>query len=103
MDTISSEKISEQMAERLGISALPQKQQEEVADKVTEALLKTIFVETVEHLSQKERDEMSDLMDNDESTPQQMEEFLRDKIDDYDTFLQNIIDNFLNELLEKTK
>lgn len=102
MDIVDTDQLREQMAQKLGLSTLSQERQYEVIDKVTEALLKTIFLETVEKLSKKERDEMGVLMDNEETTPEQMEEYLRDKIDNYDDFLQEIVDKFLDNVMKES-
>lgn len=103
METVNTEELRLQMVEKLGLSALSQERQDEVMDKVTEALLKTIFIETAEQLSENEKEGMAELMDNEETTQEQMDTYLRDKIDDYDHFLEGVVAQFLDDLTKASE
>lgn len=89
--------IQKALSDELGISNLPQDKQEDLIIKMTELLLKRIFIETMDKLDEKGRDEYEKLTEE-EVAPRQLEEFLKSRIGDYEEMVQKIIVNFKEEM-----
>ncbi len=81
--------------EELGLTGLPQEKQEELMVKMTEVVLKRIFVETMEKLSDADRDAY-EKMENAE--PEEISKFLKEKIANYDEMVQKIIADFKEDM-----
>ena len=88
-----------QLVKDLGIDALSQDKQNELIIKMTEVLLKRIFLETMEKLGDDGREEYEKIAENKEVTPEQMEEFLKSRIAGYDQMIQKIIEDFKKEMI----
>ncbi len=85
------------LCEDLGISTLPQDKKEELITKMTELLLKRIFVETMERLSEQERYQYEKLVAV--SGPEEIAEYFKTRIKNYDQMVQKIIMEFRHEML----
>jgi hypothetical protein len=90
--------IQKTLMEELGLTNLPQDKQEELVIKMTEVLLKRIFLETMEKLDDAGKDEYQKLVEGETATPEQMEEFLKSKIKNYDEMVQKVVDEFKSEM-----
>lgn len=88
-----------QLVKELGIDSLPEEKQNELLAKMTEVLIKRIFVETMEKLSEQERVEYAQLTENGESDPELIGKFLKDHINDYDGMVERIIAGFKEEMM----
>lgn len=95
MNNLTQEKIQKELLEELGLENLPQEKQEELLIKMTEVLLKRIFMETMEKLSDADRDAY-EKMENVE--PEKISEFLKEKIANYDEMVQKIIVDFKEDM-----
>jgi len=93
MDT----KIQSNLMEELGLSKLPQDKQEELVIKMTEVILKRMFVETMDKLNIKDQESLGEMMDS-QASPADIENFLKDRISDYDEMLQGTINKFKEEM-----
>ncbi len=80
-----------------GLSDLPKDKQDELLIKITEAVLKRIFLETMEKLSEQGQQEYENMIANG-AAPRQMEEFLKANISNYETLVQKVIEEFKNEM-----
>ena len=89
--------LQSQLVKELGIDTLPPEKQEELLIKMTEVLLKRIFVETMEKLSDTDREAYEKLID-DNTNPDQINNFLQEKIPNYDDMVQKIITSFKDEM-----
>lgn len=87
-----------QLIKDLGIDTLSEDKQNELIIKMTEVLLKRIFLETMESLGEKGREEYEELTKS-EVTPEQVEAFFKEKIQNYDDMVQVIIDEFKHEIM----
>ena len=87
--------------EILGLSNLPREKQQELTDKITEVILKRIFLETCNRLDDDDMEEYSKLIESG-GPPQRLEEFLYSKIPDYDKMAKEVIENFRMEMIEGT-
>ena len=90
--------IQEDLMSSLGLSNLPQDKQEELLIKMTEVILKRMFVETMDRLNAKDQELFGSMMDA-QTNPDEIEKFLQGKIADYDTMLQSIIEKFKEEMI----
>jgi hypothetical protein len=88
-----------QLIKDLGIDTLSQEKQNNLIIKMTEVLLKRIFLETMEKLGEKGREEYEKITQG-EVTPEQMEEFFKNNIQDYDKMVEGIIEEFKAEMMQ---
>jgi hypothetical protein len=83
----------------LGIDTLSQDKQNELIIKMTEVLLKRIFLETMEKLGEKGREEYEKMSEG-EVQPEQVEAFFKEKIHNYDEMVQQIVEEFRGEMMQ---
>jgi len=89
--------IQKNLLEELGLSDLPQNKQGQLVIKMTEVILKRIFLETMEKLDDAGREEYEKLI-NEEATPEKIEAFLNSKIQNYDALVKNVVEEFKEEM-----
>lgn len=88
-----------QLVKDLGIDALPQDQQNELVIKMTEVLLKRIFIETMDRLSEEDRVEYEKITEAEDVDQETVAEFLKQKISGYDDIVNKIIEDFKAEMV----
>ncbi|HOF42537.1 MAG TPA: DUF5663 domain-containing protein [Candidatus Moranbacteria bacterium] len=89
-----------QLMKDLGMNTLPQDKQNELLIKMTEVLLKRIFIETMDKLGEKGREEyMKMTEEGKEVTPEQVEAFFKEKIKNYDGMIKGVIEEFKEEMM----
>ncbi|MDD3487546.1 MAG: hypothetical protein PHF35_04205 [Candidatus Moranbacteria bacterium] len=93
--------LKQSLVDELGLQDLPKEKQEEILVKMTEVLLKKIYLETFEKLGEKDREELADMLDG-EPEPEKVEAFLREKIEDYDGFVKKVVEEFTEEMKKTT-
>lgn len=104
MTTKTNENLNPQSAalagliKDLGIDTLSQDKQNDLIIKMTEVLLKRIFLETMDKLGEQGREEYEKITEG-EVTPEQMETFFRNNIKDYDKMVEEIIEDFKTEMM----
>jgi hypothetical protein len=91
-----------QLIKDLGIDTLSQDKQNELIIKMTEVLLKRIFLETMEKLGESGREEYEKMSEG-EVEPEQVEAFFKEKISNYDEMVQQIIEEFRTEMVSANK
>ena len=89
--------IKEKLINDLGLNGLSEDKQDQLMVKMTEALLKRIFLETMERLDEQGREEYEKMADGD-ANPVQVSEFLKSRIEDYEIVVQKIVDDFVEEM-----
>lgn len=89
--------LQQTIIEELGLGELPREKQEELLAKVGEVVMKRIYLETMESLEKPDQEKLVGLMDKD---PEGVENFIKEKIPDYDEFVKKIVDDFRKELKE---
>jgi hypothetical protein len=89
--------IQKSLMEELGLSNLPQDKQDELLIKMTEVLLKRIFLETMDKLGDQGMKEY-DKMVEEGATAEQLEEFFKSKIANYETMVQKVVEEFKGEM-----
>jgi len=78
------------------LNALPKEKQTELLTTMTESILKRITIRVLEHLSKKEKKEFDGVRET--SDPDKINEFLAEKIDNYDQMVQEVISEFKEEM-----
>lgn len=98
--TISNPRPEEldKLIKDLGLDSLSQDKQDDLIIKMTEVLLKRIFVETMDSLGEKGREEYEELTKG-EVTPEQIDAFFKEKIKNYDQMVQGIVEEFKKEMM----
>lgn len=91
-----------QLIKDLGIDTLSQDKQNELIIKMTEVLLKRIFLETMDKLGEEGREEYEKMSEG-EVQPEQVEAFFKEKIHNYDEMVQHIIEEFRGEMMAANK
>ncbi len=82
--------------EELGLKELTEEKQTELLTTMTESILKRITIRVLEQLSKKEKKEFDEVRVT--ADPDKINEFLREKIDNYDQMLQEVISEFKEEM-----
>ena len=81
----------------LGLEKLDPKKQEELAAKVTELVLKRVFLATLEKLDDDGKEKYEQLVEQNTS-PELMEQFLNAHIPNYSQFVEKIISELGEEM-----
>jgi hypothetical protein len=89
--------LQKDLIEELGLTDFSQDKQEQLLIKVTESVLKRIFLETMYRLSEAEQASYDKMIDGNAS-PEEVEKFLREKIADYDNIIKKTIRDFKQEM-----
>lgn len=82
--------------DELGLADLPQAQREELLTKMTESLLTRIAVEVVEKLSDADKEVFATMQDDKDI--EKITAFLKEKIPDYEAFLEKISAEFKEDM-----
>lgn len=93
MDT----QIQDGLMKELGLDKLPQDKQDALVIKMTEVVLKRMFVETMEKLNAADQEKLGEMMES-KAAPEDIEKFLQEKIPNYDEILQGVITGFKEEM-----
>jgi hypothetical protein len=93
--------LQKSIVEELGLQNLPQEKQEEILVKMTEVLLKKIYLETFEKLGEADRVELGGMLEG-EAEPEKVEGYLRSKIENYDEFVKEIVEEFKADMKKTT-
>jgi hypothetical protein len=89
----------EQLIKDMGIDTLTEDKQNELIIKMTEVLLKRIFVETMEKLGEEGREEYEKLTEG-EVSPEQIEAFFKERISNYDEMIKQVVSEFKTEMMQ---
>ena len=91
------EQIQKTLISDLGLSDLPADKKDQMLMKMTEVVLKRIFLETMEKLTDQDQDKYVKMVDE-ASDPEQLEEFIKDKISNYEDMVARIVADFVTEM-----
>lgn len=86
----------------LGFSDLSREKQDELGIRMSEALLKSIFLQTMERLGTHGREEYRKMMQSNVD-PGQVEVFFRERIHKYDEMVKDVIEEFKAEMMRIEK
>jgi hypothetical protein len=96
--------VMAQLVKDLGIDTLSEDKQNDLMIKMTEVLLKRIFLETMDSLGEKGREEYAEMTEEGkEVTPEQVEAFFKERIKNYDEMVQGIAEEFKEEMMTTDK
>jgi len=90
--------LQKSLIEELGLGNLSQEQQDELLAKMGDVLFKRILLETLEVLSDEDQKTFGEMVDMKKSA-EEVEEFLKSKIENYDDFVKKVTENFKNEMI----
>ena len=99
---MQEEELRQEIVKKLGIDALPQKEQDELIDQVNEAILGRVMYETMEKLSEENAEIFKTKIENENSSSEEIHDFLRNNIENYDDFVSSVVDDFFKEMEEMT-
>ena len=97
IEKIDYENLVKDLATELGISDLAPEKQDELLGNISEALMKRIYFETLEKLSDKAVDDYEKLIEKN-ATVEEMSVFLEAEIPRYEAFVQGVIERFKVEM-----
>jgi hypothetical protein len=89
--------IQKNLMKELGIDDLSQDKQEQLIIKMTEVILKRMFLETIERLSEDDQEAYEQMISM-QASPDDVENFLRSKIENYDQILEKVVLDFKEEM-----
>jgi hypothetical protein len=90
-------KIKKTLMDELGLASLPEDKQNDLLIKMTEVLLKRIFLETMDKLGAEGMREYDKLVESG-AAAEQLEEFFKSKISNYENMVQKVIEEFKEEM-----
>jgi len=100
-EDVAQSEAFEQLVKELGIDTLSKDKQNDLVIKMTEVLLKRIFLETMEKLGENGRREYEKVSEGDvELTPEQAEAFFKEHINNYDEMVRKVIEDFKAEMMK---
>jgi len=89
--------LQKTIIEELGMQNISQEKQEELLAKMGDVLFKRILLETLEVLDEVDQKKFGEMIDAKKGA-EEVEEFLKSKIDNYDEFVKKVADDFRKEL-----
>lgn len=89
--------IQNDFLDELGLANVSQEKKEALLVKMTEVLLKRIFIETMEKLPEPDQDDYAKIIE-DGSSPDRVEAFLKEKIPNYEEMVKKVIEDFKAEM-----
>jgi len=99
---LDQEALKQELIEALHLGDLPLDKQETLLEKIGEALVKRIFLETMEKLGDANVQEYEALLEK-ETSQEELEAFFENRIPGYNIFVRGIVEKFKEELAEGAK
>lgn len=97
---LDQEALEQELVEAFHLEQVPKDKQEELLAKIGEALVKRIFLETMEKLGDAGVTEYEALLDGG-AKQEQIEAFFESKIPGYNVFVRGVVVRFKEELAEE--
>lgn len=94
---IDQEALEKELIEAFHLEDVPADKQEELLSKIGEALLKRIFLETMEKMGEANVKEYEALLDK-EAKGEEIEAFFESKIPGYNIFVRGVVTKFKEEM-----
>jgi hypothetical protein len=90
----TTKNIQETIATEFGFDDLNDEAQRELIEQMTESVIKRVLIESYTKLSDSDREEFEEMMENvEEIDPNSIDEFLNEKLTDYDAVIVEAIDD----------
>lgn len=90
-------KLPGDLIKELGLDDLPKDKKEQLLIKMTEVILKRIFVETMHRLPEADQASYEKMIDENASS-EEVEKFLREKIANYGDMVKKVVEDFEEEM-----
>lgn len=90
------------LLKEMGADGMGREEKDSLVAKMTELLLKRIFIDTMEKLSVQDQKDFEEMIDKG-SSQEEVAGFLRGKIADYDAMVQKIVVDFKEEMKKEAK
>jgi len=90
--------LQKNIIKELGLEELPEKTQAEILAKIGESLLKRVIVNSLEQLSEQDRQEFEKIQKK--AKPEEIDNFLKSKISDYEQMVFEIVKEYKDEIKE---
>lgn len=91
--------ISKDIIKEWGLQSMSPEKQEEMVERIGRMLYQAILVRSLDILSEKEQNEFDTILDNDDTTPQNVLAFLESKIPTFQTLLSEEKMNLKRDIL----
>lgn len=96
---LDQEALKKELIETFHLEGIPEDKQEELLSKIGEALLKRIFIETMEKMGDANVKEYEEMLDK-EAKQEELEAFFENKIPGYNIFVRGVVEKFKEEMVE---
>ncbi|MDP3957589.1 MAG: DUF5663 domain-containing protein [bacterium] len=96
---IDQEALKKELIEAFHLENIPEAKQEELLSKIGEALLKRIFLETMEKIGDANVKEYEALLDK-AAKEEEVQAFFESKIPGYNIFVRGVVTRFKEEMAE---
>lgn len=97
MNTKNQDETKDDIMKELGFDKLSQDKQDDILAKIGEIILKKIFIETVDKLSDEDSDKFKEMLKGGESA-EGIENFLSTKIKNYDIIIGKIVEDVKRDI-----
>ena len=96
-----AQNLQEEIIQEFGFEDLSDEKQQKIIDMMTDSVIKQILLDSYEKLSDSDREIFEDMMQNIEDIdPDSIEEFLREKLTDYDGVVAGAIEDLKKEMTD---
>jgi hypothetical protein len=96
---LDQEALKKELIEAFHLEGIPEDKQEALLAKIGEALLKRIFLETMEKMGDANVKEYEEMLDK-EAKQEELEAFFEKKIPGYNIFVRGVVTKFKEEMAE---
>lgn len=90
------DQLKQELLQELGLEGLPEEKRAELLTAMTESLLKRITVRILEELSEEDREDFDTIRESND--PEQIREFLTNRIEGYDEMVDGVVSDFKEEM-----
>lgn len=94
---LDQEELKKELIATFHLEDVPEDKQEELLSKIGEALLKRIFIETMEKMGDESVKEYEEMLDK-EAKQEEIEAFFETKIPGYNIFVRGVVEKFKEEM-----
>jgi hypothetical protein len=95
--------LQEIIAKEFGFDDLSDENQKALIERMTESVIKRVLVDAYAKLSESDRKAFEDMMDDIENVePDSIDEFLREKLTDYDNVIKEAVSDLKKHISEST-
>ncbi|XLQ20474.1 MAG: DUF5663 domain-containing protein [Candidatus Moraniibacteriota bacterium] len=96
-----SQSIQMMIATEFGFEDVGDENQKQLIEKMTESVIKRVLVDAYTKLSESDRKNFEEMMENIENIePDSIEEFLREKLTDYDEVVNKAVEDLKKNMID---